>query len=56
MLGFANARMQEGKSESEERERRRGPLYVYNDKKRAHATHLTWLKRQRLDFHLTLTA
>jgi hypothetical protein len=34
MLGFANAGMQEGKSESEERGRRRGPLYVYNGKKR----------------------
>jgi len=34
MLGFANARMQEGKSESEEKgRRRRGPLYIYNGKK-----------------------
>jgi hypothetical protein len=33
MLGFADAGMQEGKSENEERRSRGGPLYIYNGKK-----------------------
>jgi hypothetical protein len=32
-LGFADAGMQEGKSENEKKKKQRGPLYIYNGKK-----------------------